>query len=125
VLRDASLLALPSHHENFGLCVMESLACGVPVLISPHVNLAPEIKAASAGWIAEVNVAAIEQALAVAFSSEEERLTRGRNGKQLAVNYAWGNIAHQLCEVYSEIIPKADEVIPKSDEAISALVQHA
>ena len=102
-LRDASLLALPSHHENFGLCVMESLACGVPVLISPHVNLAPEIKAASAGWIAEVNEAAIEQALAAALSSKDQRLTRGRNGKQLALNYAWPNIANQLRQVYSEI----------------------
>ena len=54
-LRNASLLALPSHQENFGLCVMESLACGVPVLISPHVNLAPEVTAAGAGWVVPVN----------------------------------------------------------------------
>ena len=118
VLRDASLLALPSLHENFGLCVMESLAHGVPVLISPYVNLAPEIEAASAGWIAEVNEAAIEQALAAAFSSKAERLTRGGNGKQLALNYAWPNIANQLHRLYGEIIPKADEVM-------SAMVHHA
>jgi len=117
-LRDASLLALPSHHENFGLCVMESLACGVPVLISPHVNLAPEIEAASAGWIAEVNEAAIKQTLAAALSSKAERLARGRNGKQLALNYAWPNIANQLRQVYSEIIPKTDKLM-------SAMVQHA
>jgi glycosyltransferase involved in cell wall biosynthesis len=102
-LRDASLLALPSHHENFGLCVMESLACAVPVLISPHVNLAPEIEAASAGWIAEVNEAAIEQALAAALSSKAERRTRGGNGKQLALKYAWPNIANQLRQVYGEL----------------------
>ena len=117
-LRDASLLALPSHHENFGLCVMESLAHRVPVLISPHVNLAPEIEAASAGWIAEVNEPAIEQALAAALSSKEERLTRGGNGKQLALNYAWPKIANQLHRLYNEIIPKADEVM-------SAMVHHA
>ena len=58
-LRQASLLALPSYHENFGLCVMEALACGVPVLISPHVNLAPDIEAAGAGWIAPVEEEAI------------------------------------------------------------------
>ena len=34
-LSNASLLALPSYHENFGLCVMEALAHGVPVLVSP------------------------------------------------------------------------------------------
>ena len=117
-LRDASLLALPSHHENFGLCVMESLACGVPVLISPHVNLAPEIEAASAGWIVEVDEASIEQGLAAAFSSKAERLSRGANGKRLALNYAWPNIANQLRQLYSEITPKADELM-------SAVVYHA
>ena len=38
-LRSAELLALASHQENFGLCVVESLACGVPVLVSTQVNL--------------------------------------------------------------------------------------
>src|SRR5262245_38698495 len=36
VLNGASLLALPSHQENFGLCVMEALSHSVPVLISPN-----------------------------------------------------------------------------------------
>ena len=40
MLSGASLLALPSHQENFGLCVMEALAHSVPVLVSPNVNLA-------------------------------------------------------------------------------------
>jgi glycosyltransferase involved in cell wall biosynthesis len=40
VLSGASLLALPSHQENFGLCVMEALSHSVPVLVSPNVNLA-------------------------------------------------------------------------------------
>ena len=43
-LRGASLLALPSYQENFGICLIEALAYGVPVLVSPHVNLAPGSK---------------------------------------------------------------------------------
>ena len=55
VLGGASLLVLPSHQENFGLCVMEALAHSVPVLVSPNVNLATEIAAANAGWIATID----------------------------------------------------------------------
>ena len=33
VLSNASLLVLPSHQENFGLCVMEAMSHGVPVLV--------------------------------------------------------------------------------------------
>jgi len=43
VLGGASLLVLPSHQENFGLAAVEALACGVPVLVSEYVNLAPDI----------------------------------------------------------------------------------
>ena len=49
-LKDASLLAMPSYQENFGISLIEAMACGVPVLVSPHVNLAPEIEKAGAGW---------------------------------------------------------------------------
>jgi len=103
-LRNASLLALPSHHENFGLCVMEALAYGVPVLVSPQVDLSAEIFAEEAGWIAEINKDSLEQALAVACSSESERARRGQAGLKLAQKFDWKVIAERLSEVYEEVI---------------------
>lgn len=44
---------LPSHQENFGIAVVEALACSKPVLISNQVNIWSEIKEAHAGIIAE------------------------------------------------------------------------
>jgi glycosyltransferase involved in cell wall biosynthesis len=43
---------LPSHQENFGIAVVEALACGKPVLISDQVNIWTEISASKAGIIA-------------------------------------------------------------------------
>jgi len=103
-LRNASLLALTSYQENFGLCVMEALACGVPVLLSPHVNLAPEVAAAGAGWIVPVNKEQIEKALAEALSSDSERARRGEAGRILANEYSWESIASQLSEMYFGIV---------------------
>ncbi|MGH9967614.1 MAG: glycosyltransferase [Pyrinomonadaceae bacterium] len=104
VLTWASLLALPSYHENFGLCVMEALACGVPVLVSPQVNLSRDIGSVSAGWISEIDRNSLRSSLAEAFRSPVERSRRGRAGHNLAHRFRWDEIAKQLVASYDAIL---------------------
>lgn len=52
-LHACTAFALLSHQENFGLAVVEALACGRPVLISKQVNIWAEIIADQAGLAAE------------------------------------------------------------------------
>ncbi len=49
--RAADVFVLPSHQENFGVAVVEALACGVPVLISSGVNIWREIRQDGAGFV--------------------------------------------------------------------------
>lgn len=48
---NAEAFILPSHQENFGIAVVEALACGKPVLISDQVNIWREIKECGAGMV--------------------------------------------------------------------------
>lgn len=50
VLQTHDLLVLPSHNENFGNVVIESLAVGTAVLISSKVGLADYVEANNLGW---------------------------------------------------------------------------
>jgi glycosyltransferase involved in cell wall biosynthesis len=50
-LRQAEVFVLPSHQENFGIAVVEALACGTPVLISRPVNIWREIESSGAGLV--------------------------------------------------------------------------
>ena len=50
-LSAAEAFVLPSHQENFGIAVVEALACGTPVLISNKVNIWREIEGDAAGYV--------------------------------------------------------------------------
>jgi len=64
-LRAAEVLLLPSHQENFGISVVEALACAVPVLISDKVNIWREIAADGAGLVAPDTLAGTSQTMAI------------------------------------------------------------
>jgi glycosyltransferase involved in cell wall biosynthesis len=87
---------------------MEALAQSVPVLVSPNVNLAPEIAAANAGWIASIEKTALEEKLAEALSNREELTKRGRAGLKLAEKYSWENSAHELVDLYRTVIQRSN-----------------
>lgn len=62
-IRACDAFVLPSHQENFGVAIIESLAVGRPVLISNQVNIWPDIKTDRAGLVEEDTVEGTEQLL--------------------------------------------------------------
>ena len=59
----AEAFILPSHQENFGIAVVEALACGTPVLISNQVNIWREIVDEGCGYAEEDDVAGTRRLL--------------------------------------------------------------
>lgn len=112
-LAGASLLALPSHHESFGLCVVEAMAQGVPVLVSPEVGIAAEVQATGSGWVSSVDPVSLASTLVAALSDPDERRRRGEAGRALSRKFDWANVAGMLEQMYESLIADA-----KREEAI-------
>jgi glycosyltransferase involved in cell wall biosynthesis len=55
---------LPSHQENFGIAIVEAMACEKPVLITKNINIWREIEAGKGGWVLdEVSESSIKKQL--------------------------------------------------------------
>jgi glycosyltransferase involved in cell wall biosynthesis len=111
-LDGASLLALPSYQENFGICLVEAMARGVPLVISPQVNLAPDVEEGGAGWVAGLDVDSLRAALRESMLDGEERRRRGGAGRKLAERFSPAETSRQLLDLYREIMAARERLRP-------------
>lgn len=107
LLQGSDIFVLPSFSENFGIAVAEALAEGLPAIITPDIQIAPEISTANAGLIVPGEEEKIANAIAQLLATPEQRYQLGENGKKLVKErYSWNAIACQLTEAYRTIIEK-------------------
>lgn len=113
LFQGSDLFVLPSFSENFGIAVAEALIVGLPVVITPGVQIAPDIAAAQAGLVVEGEVDSLAQAIEHLFISPERRQQMGKNGIKLAKErYSWRTIAQHLIPAYQTIA--AQKKLPAS-----------
>lgn len=101
-LRGATVFALPSQQENFGLAVVQAMAAGVAVMVSPGVGLADEIARAEAGW--SVPRDAFGPALAAVMADRDACRTRGHMARRYAERFRWAHVGRALVDVYATVL---------------------
>lgn len=102
--QEADLFVLPTHSENFGIVVAESLASGTPVITT---NGTPweELNTYHCGWWILVGTQPLVEAIKQFLQLSETYLqTMGENGRQLiSDNYASDSIAKRFMTLYSSM----------------------
>jgi glycosyltransferase involved in cell wall biosynthesis len=102
-LSAADVWALSSHTENFGIAVVEAMAAGCPVAISPGVNLSDDVAVAGAGVIAPAEPEAFGEALAELLGDPARQRVLSGAGREFAARYDWSQVAPRLLEMYRRV----------------------
>jgi glycosyltransferase involved in cell wall biosynthesis len=78
----ATLFALPSASENFGVAVVEAMHAGLPVIVTRGCGLADFVAAARAGLVTDGSVEALRAALSQLLADGELRRAMGESGRR-------------------------------------------
>ena len=105
LLKAAKVFTLPSHSENFGNVVLEALAVGCPVVVTPQVGLADVVTKCGAGLVVEGEPENIARAIQQILVDSKTRAEMGKNGrKTVKERYTWNSVATQMEQVYQKIL---------------------
>jgi glycosyltransferase involved in cell wall biosynthesis len=101
ILGRATVLVLPSYSENFGNVVLEAMATGCPVVVTPEVGAADLVLEAGAGVVLDGSPEKLGRGIADLIADPERCRTMGQRGRDAVVaKYTWEAIAQRMEAVY-------------------------
>ena len=103
LLQQADWFLLPSAAENFGIAVVEAMAAGTPVIISPQVAVADLIVGAGAGLVCPSDPASLSKILLRHYQGPSPAMRMA--ARSLAEStFSWSSVADQLETRYRQIL---------------------
>ena len=99
----ATCLVMPSLYEGFGLPALESMACGVPVVVS-NVSSLPEIVGDAGLTVNPTDIDGLSAALETVILDEDLRRRLSRAGLERAGQFSWDRTARETLSVYHKAL---------------------
>ncbi len=101
----SDIFVLPSYSENFGMAVVEAMACGLPVVISNRVGIAKKIEQNNAGIIIETNAQDLYRGIKLLIDTPALKKEIAVNGRKLAQDYYdIDKVADKMLKAYYGIL---------------------
>ncbi len=99
----AECTLFPSLYEGFGFPVLESMACGTPVVTS-NVSSLPEVAGDAALLVDPLSTEAITHAVQRILDDSTLRQTLIERGFRQAKKFTWERSARQLRQIYADVL---------------------
>lgn len=105
LLTRARLLVLPSYSENFGNVVVEAMAAGCAVVVTPEVGIAPTVEDAGAGWVVDGDPEILGKRVAELSANAPLRHAMGERGRATAqYDFSWDRVAERMESAYRTVV---------------------
>jgi glycosyltransferase involved in cell wall biosynthesis len=98
----ASVVAMPSLYEGFGLPVLEALATGA-VVVTSNVSSLPEVAGDAAILVDPLSVGSIAEGISSAISNLGQRERLCAAAIEQASKFSWSRTAHETMAVYRSV----------------------
>jgi glycosyltransferase involved in cell wall biosynthesis len=99
----ASVLAMPSFYEGFGLPALEAMSCGTPVVVANRASL-PEVVGDAGLMIDPDRPEDLAEALRHILTDEAERARKREAGLEKAEAFSWERVARETQAVYEKVL---------------------
>ncbi len=105
LFRHALLLVLSSYSENFGNVVLEAMASGCPVAVTPEVGAADIVRESGAGAVLDGDPAKLGAGISRLIADPETLKRMGAKGHGfVSQRYTWGVVCLQMEAAYERAI---------------------
>ncbi|MGD8216128.1 glycosyltransferase [Aestuariimicrobium sp. Y1814] len=105
LVREASLMVIPSHSETFGLVALESAASGVPVVASAAGGLVESVAEGRSGRLVARRDPELWAATITDLLTDREALTAlGRSAHEWSLDFSWAESARRLEQVLTDLL---------------------
>lgn len=112
LLHGCAALVLPSYSENFGNAVLEAMAAGRPVAVTPEVGLAETVRDERAGIVADGDPASLGDALRDLLADPDRDAMGRRGAEAVRRRFGWAAVATQMEEVYEAVRSGGERDLP-------------
>ncbi len=101
---DMDIFVFPSRTDTFGLVILEAMASGVPVVVSPETGARVQVQNGVAGFLAEDFTESVLQLM----RDEALRQRMGAEARRFACSRDWGTVFDDLYQTYDAALRTKD-----------------
>ena len=100
------LLVLPTYYEGLPTCILEAMACGLPVVAS-NVSGDPELvtDAVNGYLVPPGDIGGFHQRISELLDDEAKQRRFGEAGKRIVLSkFTWAHVGRRVLELYAELV---------------------